>query len=84
MRYRVEVRYREDTGEIELFQVEVVEGPEGRQPDHDAEHDRVTAEIAGVVQPGAPVQEVPGAAPIPRPLAEPEREAADVARPVEN
>lgn len=58
MRYKVEFRYREDTGEIELLQVEVVEGPSGRAADHDAQHDRVTGEIARVLQPGAEIVEV--------------------------
>jgi hypothetical protein len=58
MRYKVELRYREDTGEIELLQVEVVEDPSGRVGDHDAQHDRVAGEIARVVQPGAEIVEV--------------------------
>jgi hypothetical protein len=73
VRYKVEFRYREDTGEIELLQVEAVEGPSGRAADHDAQHDRVTGEIARVLQPGAeivevgPAREVPaGELPVPR------------------
>ena len=58
VRYKVEFHYREDTGEIELLQVEVVEGPSGRAADHDAQHDRVTGEIARVLQPGAEIVEV--------------------------
>jgi hypothetical protein len=60
MRYRVEFRYREDTGEVEMLQVEVVEGPPGRAADHDAQHDRMAAEIASVLEPDAEIDEVDG------------------------
>ena len=62
MRYRVEFRYREDTGEVELLQVEVVETGQ-RAPDHDEQHDRVAAEVASVVEQFAQIDEVtdPGA-----------------------
>ena len=58
MRYKVEFRYREDTGEIELLQVEVAEGSTHRAADHDAQHDRVASEIASVLQPDAQIEEL--------------------------
>jgi hypothetical protein len=64
VRYRVEFRYREDTGEVEMLQVEVVEGPAGRAADHDAQHDRMAAEIARVLEPDAEIDEVDGTAPV--------------------
>jgi hypothetical protein len=67
VRYRVEFRYREDTGDVEMLQVEVVEGPAGRAPDHDAQHDWVTAEIASVLEPDAEIEEVGPERPVPVP-----------------
>lgn len=56
MRLRVQFRYRADTGEVEVFQVEdVPEGP--RLPDHDARHDRAARALARVVDPHALVIE---------------------------
>ena len=56
MRLRVQFRYRADTGEVEIFQVEdVPEGP--RLPDHDARHDRATRNLARIVDPHARVIE---------------------------
>ena len=57
MRYRVKFRYREDTGEVEAFRVETTE-PGIQAPDHDAQHDRVAAEVAGVVERDAEIEEV--------------------------
>jgi hypothetical protein len=56
VRYRVEFRYRDDTGEVEMLRVEVVEAGQ-RAADHDAQHDRVAAEVAGVLEPGAEIVE---------------------------
>lgn len=56
MRYRVRFRYAASSGEVELFEVATAEG-EPRRPEHDAEHDRVTAEIAGIIEPGAEITE---------------------------
>jgi len=64
VRYRVEFRYREDTGEVEMLQVEVVEGPASRAADHDAQHDRMAAEIASVLEPDAEIDEVDGMGPV--------------------
>lgn len=56
MRLRVQFRYRADTGEVEIFQVEdVPEGP--RLPDHDARHDRAARALARIVDPHALVVE---------------------------
>jgi hypothetical protein len=66
VRYRVEFRYRDDTGEVEMLRVEVVEGGQ-RASDHDEQHDRVAGEVAGVIEQGAEVTEVtggPAAAPL--------------------
>lgn len=62
MRVRVKFRYRADTGEVEVFQVEDLrEGP--RQADHDARHDHAAAEVARLVENNALIQEVlPGGA----------------------
>jgi hypothetical protein len=59
MRVRVRFRYREDTGEVEAFVVEDIGGTD-RAHDHDAEHDRITAEVARVVEQGALIEEVQG------------------------
>ncbi|MPY58422.1 hypothetical protein [Streptomyces spongiae] len=57
MRVRVRFRYRADTGEVELFQVEDLrEGP--ALADHDARHHRAAVDVAGVVENGALVEEV--------------------------
>jgi hypothetical protein len=57
MRYRVEFRYREDTGEVEVLQIDTVETGQ-RAADHDAQHDRVAAELASVVEQYADIDEV--------------------------
>lgn len=63
MRYRVEFRYREDTGEVEVLQIDTVETGQ-RAADHDAQHDRVAAELASVVEQYADINEVaPGGGP---------------------
>jgi FtsH ternary system domain X3 len=63
VRYRVEFRYREDTGEVEVLQVDTVETGQ-RATDHDAQHDRVAAELASVVEQFADIEEViPGGGP---------------------
>jgi hypothetical protein len=70
MRVRVRFRYNPTTGEVETFQVDDV-SPGPAQAGHDANHDRIAADIAGVVEQGALIEEViPGhAAPATRPLA---------------
>jgi hypothetical protein len=63
MRVRVRFRYRADTGEIEMFQVDgVIDGlPD---TDHDARHDRAAADVARVVEANPMVEEVaPGTRP---------------------
>jgi FtsH ternary system domain X3 len=69
MRYRVQFRYREDTGEVEVFRVETVDA-DLRASDHDEAHDRVATELAGIVEPGALIEEL---------LPEPARPAEQVA-----
>ncbi|QXJ20208.1 hypothetical protein AGRA3207_000881 [Actinomadura graeca] len=71
MRVRVRFRYDPETGRVETFRVDDVSaGPQ--EAGHDDEHDRIAAEIAGVVERGALIEEVaPGqAAAAPRPLTE--------------
>jgi hypothetical protein len=78
MRVRVRFRYNADTGEVESFVVEDVGGTRhGR--DHDAVHDRVTEDVARVVEQNALIEEVAGAdtvrdatVPLVRPAAQPE------------
>ena len=57
MRVRVRFRYDAVTGQVSYFQVDDVTGapPEA---DHDAIHDRITTEIADVVERGALIEEV--------------------------
>ena len=81
MRYRVEFRYRDDTGEVEMLRVEVVETGQ-RAVDHDAQHDRVAAEVAGVLEPGAEILEDDAAAPRTVPTRRPDEEAPRVVRQV--
>ncbi|WP_239337436.1 MULTISPECIES: hypothetical protein [unclassified Frankia] len=77
MRVRVKFRYRVDTGEVEVFRVEdTAEGAPAA--DHDARHDRVTADVARIVENNALIeQEVPEPPPAardqlrPRPIEEP-------------
>ncbi|GGK97257.1 hypothetical protein Sme01_35740 [Sphaerisporangium melleum] len=65
MRVKVRFRYDPATGQVEFFQVDDVStGP--REAGHDETHDRVSAEIAGVVERDARIDEVPpGTAPAP-------------------
>jgi hypothetical protein len=64
VRYRVRFVFNEDTGEVELLRVDSVEGGE-RAADHDAQHDRVTRQLAGLLEPDAVIEEVYGAAATP-------------------
>ncbi|MBY8847822.1 hypothetical protein [Saccharothrix longispora] len=62
MRVRVRFRYRVDTGEVEVFQVDdLVDGP--RAADHDARHDAATLDVARVVDPNPRFLEVAGTPP---------------------
>ncbi|GAA0970591.1 hypothetical protein GCM10009555_019730 [Acrocarpospora macrocephala] len=63
MRVRVKFRYDPVTGEVAMFQVEDVStGPQ--EADHNARHDRITSEIAGLIERGAHIVEVaPGQLP---------------------
>ncbi len=55
MRVRVKFRYRVDTGEVEVFRVEdTAEGAPAA--DHDARHDRVTADVARIVENNALIE----------------------------
>jgi hypothetical protein len=49
MRVRVRFRYRADTGQVEIFQVDDADGGP-RAVDHDRRHDRAAADIARVVE----------------------------------
>lgn len=63
MRVRVRFRYNAESGEVETFVVEDLGGTD-RALDHDARHDRVTADIARVVERDALIEEVlPGSEP---------------------
>jgi FtsH ternary system domain X3 len=57
MRYRVQFRYREDTGEVEVFRVETLDA-DPRATGHDAEHDQVTREIAGILDTDPLIEEL--------------------------
>jgi hypothetical protein len=56
MRFRVRFAYNEQTGEVEMFRVEALTDG-ARAQDHDDVHDRVSGELADVVEPGAAVYE---------------------------
>jgi FtsH ternary system domain X3 len=57
MRVKVRFRFNSVTGEVEAFEVDDLrDGP--RLADHDARHDRVTAEVARVVEVNALIEEV--------------------------
>lgn len=67
MRVRVRFRFNTVSGEVELFQIddisaEEADGTEGtarsRGPAHDAEHDRISAEIGAVAARRPGVEEV--------------------------
>ncbi|MFI0980881.1 hypothetical protein ACH4SP_28220 [Streptomyces sp. NPDC021093] len=70
MRVRVKFRYRADTGEVEMYEVEDI-GTGPRVADHDARHDRVTAALARLVEDHALIEEVYGATGPPRRTVEP-------------
>jgi FtsH ternary system domain X3 len=81
MRVRVTFRYRADTGEVEVFEVDDLQsGP--RLADHDARHDRAAADVARVVETNAMIEELspgtqpPAAIEVP-PAAPRDAEAAD-------
>lgn len=58
MRVKVRFRYRADTGEVEVFEVDDLhDGP--RLADHDARHDRATADVARIVESNALIEEIP-------------------------
>lgn len=74
MRVRVRFRYRADTGEVETFVVEDLGGDE-RATDHDARHDRATADVARIIEQNALIEEVlPGSLPD-APIVTPRRNA---------
>ncbi|MGC0333431.1 hypothetical protein RKD23_006421 [Streptomyces sp. SAI-170] len=56
MRVRVRFRFNTESGEVELFQVDDV--GEGSGPAHDAEHDRISAELGGLLARRPDVEEV--------------------------
>lgn len=57
MRVRVQFRFRPGTGEVELFQVDDVDGGP-RSPHHDQRHDEAAADVARVVERNARIDEV--------------------------
>jgi hypothetical protein len=57
MRVRVTFRYRADTGEVEVFTVDAIDG-DASDADHDLLHDRATASVARVVERHPDIQEV--------------------------
>lgn len=59
MRVRVRFRFNTESGEVELFQVDDVGSGSG--PAHDAEHDRISAELGGLLARRPDVEEVPAA-----------------------
>jgi FtsH ternary system domain X3 len=64
VRVRVRFRYNAETGDVETFVVEDLGGAE-RAADHDARHDRVSADVARVVERDALIEEVlPGREPV--------------------
>ncbi len=79
MRYRVRFRYAASSGEVELFEVTTADD-ELRQPEHDAEHDRVTAEIAAVIEFGAEVTEETPSPRLLREVSRTDEEAMEPAR----
>jgi FtsH ternary system domain X3 len=79
MRVRVRFRYRAETGEVETFLVEDV-GGDGRAIDHDAVHDRVTADLARLVERSALIEEVLPGTDVDRPRAAEPSEAEPARR----
>ena len=63
MKYHVEFRYHEDTGEIEMIRVEASENGL-RDADHDSRHDAVARDLADVLEVDADIEEVTDAAPV--------------------
>lgn len=62
MRVRVKFRYRPETGEVELYEVEDIgRGP--RAADHDARHDHAAVDLARLVEDNAEIEEIHGAGP---------------------
>jgi len=57
MRVRVRFRYRADTGEVEAFTVDDLGGDQ-RAAGHDLRHDRVTADVARIIEQNALIEEV--------------------------
>ena len=79
MRVRVRFRFREDTGEVEVFEVDDLhDGPP--LTDHDARHDRVAADVARIVEANALIEEVPSGAET-RAVTEPAPVAPEQGRP---
>ncbi|MER6183266.1 hypothetical protein [Streptomyces sp. NPDC001652] len=56
MRVRVRFRFNTETGEVELFQVDDIGSGSG--PEHDAEHDRISAELGQVLARRPDVEEI--------------------------
>ena len=57
MRLRVRLRFREETGAVELFLVEEV-GESPTSPDHDLRHERAAHDVARLIDRNAMIEEV--------------------------
>ncbi|MEU6242449.1 hypothetical protein [Streptomyces sp. NPDC047024] len=62
MRVRVRFRFNAETGEVELFRVDDL-GGSSVGADHDAEHDRISAELGAVAARRPEVEEIRQATP---------------------
>ncbi len=68
MRVRVRFRYRADTGEVEMFEVDDLRvGPP--LADHDARHERAATDVARIVESNALIEEVLPGTEEPMPMA---------------
>jgi hypothetical protein len=57
MRLRVRLRFREETGAVEVFLVEEV-GDTPTSPDHDLRHERAAHDVARLIDRNALIEEV--------------------------
>ncbi len=57
MRLRVRLRFREETGAVEVFLVEEV-GDAPKSPDHDLRHERAAHDVARLIDRNALIEEI--------------------------
>jgi hypothetical protein len=57
MRLRVRLRFREETGAVEVFLVEEI-GESPKSPDHDLRHERAAHDVARLIDRNALIEEV--------------------------